>query len=260
MKITSIKKPKIYYYNTKQLDNFFHSSILNVDCGEVTLFSKECCNLVEQFLNNIESKEQLIDCALLLYKTQKAIAALDFLHDETTEVVRKNMRLGMGITGICQSLDKIDWLDDTYKALKQFDKEWSAKKGYPESIKLTAVKPSGCGVLNTKIKTTNGDLSFEEIFHHFDIDIENFDNELNGIWFDLTNNENKIKVFDRNNSEKEITKLFLNGLDNVYEFETEDGSTHQFTEDHKFLVIRDEKEMMVKVKDLKENDDIKNWN
>lgn len=112
-------------------------------CGEISLASYECCNLSELYLNNITSKEELILCAKLLYKTQKAIAALPFIHEETNKIVHKNMRLGLGVTGICQSLDKIDWLDNCYKELRKFDKEWSKERGWNRSIKLTTVKPSG---------------------------------------------------------------------------------------------------------------------
>jgi ribonucleoside-triphosphate reductase len=112
-------------------------------CGEISLASYECCNLSELYLNNIESKEELVSCAKLLYKTQKAIAALPFIHEETNKIVHKNMRLGLGVTGICQSLSKIDWLDACYKELRKFDKEWSKERGWNRSIKLTTVKPSG---------------------------------------------------------------------------------------------------------------------
>jgi ribonucleotide reductase alpha subunit len=112
-------------------------------CGEISLASYECCNLSELYLNNISSKEELILCAKLLYKTQKAIAALPFIHEETNKIVHKNMRLGLGVTGICQSLDKIDWLDSCYKELRKFDKEWSKERGWNRSIKLTTIKPSG---------------------------------------------------------------------------------------------------------------------
>jgi ribonucleotide reductase alpha subunit len=112
-------------------------------CGEISLASYECCNLSELYLNNVSSKEELIDCAKLLYKTQKAIAALPFIHDETNKIVHKNMRLGLGVTGVCQALDKVDWLDDCYKELRKFDKEWSKLRGWSRSIKLTTVKPSG---------------------------------------------------------------------------------------------------------------------
>jgi hypothetical protein len=112
-------------------------------CAEISLSNYECCNLCELYLNNIQSKEELIDCAKLLYKTQKAIASLPFIHEETNRIVHKNMRLGLGVTGVCQSLDKLDWLDDCYVALRKFDKQWSKERGWPESIKLTTVKPSG---------------------------------------------------------------------------------------------------------------------
>jgi ribonucleotide reductase alpha subunit len=112
-------------------------------CAEISLSNYECCNLSELYLNNITSKDELIDCAQLLYKTQKAIASLPFIHEETNRIVHKNMRLGLGVTGVCQSLHKLDWLDDCYVALRKFDKDWSAKRGWSESIKLTTIKPSG---------------------------------------------------------------------------------------------------------------------
>ena len=112
-------------------------------CAEISLSNYECCNLCELYLNNIESKEELIDCAQLLYKAQKAIASLPFIHEETNKIVHKNMRLGLGVTGICQSLHKLDWLDDCYTSLRAFDRTWSKLRGWPESIKLTTIKPSG---------------------------------------------------------------------------------------------------------------------
>ena len=68
---------------------------------------------------------------------------MPYLHDITNDVVHRNMRLGIGVTGICQSLDKLEWLDDIYKKIVKFDEEWSKKKGWNKSIKLTTCKPSG---------------------------------------------------------------------------------------------------------------------
>ena len=126
------------FYPTKN-DNVIGTN----PCGEISLSDYECCNLCELYLNNINSQEELNDCAKLLYKTQKAIASLPFLHEETNSIVHKNMRLGLGVTGICQSLNKVKWLDKCYQELRKFDKQWSKQKGWPESIKLTTVKPSG---------------------------------------------------------------------------------------------------------------------
>lgn len=133
----------VYDVTVYAVEAFDANGITAHNCGEISLASYECCNLSELYLNNITSKEQLIDCAKLLYKTQKAISAMPFLHEETNAIVHKNMRLGLGVTGICQSLDKVDWLDDCYVALRKFDKAWSKERGWPESIKLTTIKPSG---------------------------------------------------------------------------------------------------------------------
>lgn len=137
LKDGAMKSSKLYPTNE---DNVLGTN----PCAEISLTSYECCNLSELYLNNITSVEELADCATLLYKTQKATAAMPFIHDETNKIVHKNMRLGLGVTGICQCSDeKIQWLDKAYEALRKFDKEWSKQKGYSESIKLTTVKPSG---------------------------------------------------------------------------------------------------------------------
>jgi len=112
-------------------------------CAEISLADGEACNLSEIFLNNVETYEQMVDCAKLLYKTQKAIWTLPALYPKTQLIVEKNMRIGLGQGGICQSLHKIHWSDHCYEELRAFDKYWSKLKGYPESIKLTTIKPSG---------------------------------------------------------------------------------------------------------------------
>lgn len=63
---------------------------------------------------------------------------------ETEAIVHKNMRMGIGITGYLQSTEEQkSWLSRAYKELREHDKEYSAKMGWPTSIKLTTVKPSG---------------------------------------------------------------------------------------------------------------------
>lgn len=112
-------------------------------CMEITLAPYESCVLAEIVLPRVESKEELQDIARLLYKTQKAAAALPSHWKQVNDVVSKNMRLGLGVTGILQAQDKIGWLDETYRELRRFDKEWSNARGWNESIKLTTIKPSG---------------------------------------------------------------------------------------------------------------------
>ena len=112
-------------------------------CAEIGLANRESCNLAEIMLPNIESQEELIDIAKLLYKIQKAVSALPALDRESDEITSKNMRLGLGITGMTQSLEKLEWLSPAYEALRDFDRHWSTYKEWPVSVRLTTVKPSG---------------------------------------------------------------------------------------------------------------------
>lgn len=113
-------------------------------CSEIFLENGEPCNLSEIFLPNVSSYDELIDLSMLLYKTQKAITTLRYPYAKSMETIRKNRRLGLGVTGWLQSSEEqISWLDDCYLSLKKFDQEWSAQLGISPSIKLTTVKPSG---------------------------------------------------------------------------------------------------------------------
>ena len=112
-------------------------------CAEIGLANRESCNLSEVFLPNVESKEEFMDSAGLLYKVQKAIAAMPYLDRESDEITSQNMRLGLGVTGIAQSSGKLEWLSPTYEHLRGLDQVWSEKHGWPVSKRLTTVKPSG---------------------------------------------------------------------------------------------------------------------
>lgn len=114
------------------------------NCAEQSLAPYETCCLAEIHLPNIESEEELKEVATYLYRINKHSLALKCHHPETESIVHKNMRMGIGVTGYCMATKKQkSWLSKTYKYLREFDKEYSAKHGYPESIKLTTVKPSG---------------------------------------------------------------------------------------------------------------------
>lgn len=112
-------------------------------CAEIMLADKESCNLAEIFLPNIESEEELFDVAKLLYKVQKAVASLKHPWNETDEITSQNMRLGLSVTGVAMAADKLDWLSSTYEKLRDFDTKWSEERGWPRSVRLTTVKPSG---------------------------------------------------------------------------------------------------------------------
>lgn len=113
-------------------------------CAEQSLEDYETCCLAEIFLPNITSKEEMKDVATLLYRVNKHSLALPCHQPETQSIVHKNMRMGIGVTGYLQATpEQQSWLSEVYEYLRSYDKEYSDRHGFPVSIKLTTVKPSG---------------------------------------------------------------------------------------------------------------------
>lgn len=113
-------------------------------CAEQSLANYETCCLAEIFLPNVTSKEELFDVASLLYRINKHSLAMDCHLPETAAIVHKNMRMGIGVTGVLQASDEQkSWLSDVYVMLRGFDNEYSKVNGFNTSIKLTTCKPSG---------------------------------------------------------------------------------------------------------------------
>jgi len=113
-------------------------------CAEIALGDGESCNLATLFLPNIESYDQFIEISELLYKVQKQITRMNYPYDKTSDIVRKNARLGQSITGIVQATEEqLSWLSPAYEHLRAYDDAYSAEHGFPKSVRLTTVQPSG---------------------------------------------------------------------------------------------------------------------
>jgi len=113
-------------------------------CAEQSLANKETCCLAEVFLPNIISKEELFKVVKYLYRINKHSLALKCHLKETEAIVHKNMRMGIGMTGIYQaSKEQRSWLNECYNMIRQYDVEYSKLHGFNVSIKITTVKPSG---------------------------------------------------------------------------------------------------------------------
>jgi ribonucleoside-triphosphate reductase (thioredoxin) len=113
-------------------------------CAEIALADGESCNLATIFLPNIESLAQLMEVSRLLYMVQKQITRLSYPYEKTNTVVHKNARLGQSVTGILQCTEvQVGWLKTAYEYLRALDKDYSREQGFPESVRLTTVQPSG---------------------------------------------------------------------------------------------------------------------
>lgn len=120
-------------------------------CGEISLESYEPCNLSEVFPSNCTTPEELVDAVKMAYKYAKRVTLSKYHWPESVEVVQRNRRIGVSLSGIQDW--KLKWdlsdsgfmndLDTLYCLLRAKDKQFSKKLGITESIKITTVKPSG---------------------------------------------------------------------------------------------------------------------
>ena len=113
-------------------------------CAEQSLAKDETCCLAETHLPNITSLEEMKEVVTMLYKICKHSLAIKCHQKKTEAIVHKHFRMGIGITGYAMATEEQkSWLPGVYEYLREFDKAYSAEHGFPESIKLTTVKPSG---------------------------------------------------------------------------------------------------------------------
>ncbi len=114
-------------------------------CAEITLGNKEGCNLAEIFLPNIRDEDEFKNVAAVLFKACKTISNGGFSDPETHEIVQRNHRIGVGLTGYMQASKyrSPDILDRVYRHLIEVDREYSRLLGIKMSVKRTTMKPSG---------------------------------------------------------------------------------------------------------------------
>lgn len=113
-------------------------------CAEATLEDGEPCNLQEIALPNLDSVEEFVEAARLMHRWGKRVTMEKYHQPKCDEVVKRNRRIGTGITGCLQSnLFTPEALDRAYAAIQDENVKYSKELGIPESIRTTVVKPSG---------------------------------------------------------------------------------------------------------------------
>ena len=113
-------------------------------CAEQSLAPFETCCLAEIYLPNIESEKELKKVAVYLYRINKHSLSIKCAVKETEDIVHRHMRMGIGVTGYLQATEEQrSWLERCYIYLREYDRIYSRDAGFPTSIKLTTVKPSG---------------------------------------------------------------------------------------------------------------------
>ncbi len=120
-------------------------------CAEISLAPSENdggaepCNLCEIYLNNLKDAAEFEKVVNIMYPVVKIVTRLPYHQKATEKIVQKNSRIGISLTGIVMRPDLVtkEILTRVYQALEKTDRDFSKKYGFPESVKLTTVKPSG---------------------------------------------------------------------------------------------------------------------
>lgn len=118
-------------------------------CAEISLFDHEFCCLSELYPSNHETYEDFQRSIKHAYMYAKAVTLMPSVWQETNEVIVRNRRIGVSLTGIVEFIEKRswndikDWMDGGYNYLKSLDVTYSEWLGVRESIKVSTVKPAG---------------------------------------------------------------------------------------------------------------------
>lgn len=132
-------------------------------------------------------------------------------------------------------------------------KESVKKYGICNSL-FTAVMPTACQIKETKIRTSEGIKSFEDILIENDIDYKTIEKTNIQQWYSF----NKPILVETLNGLNISDKIYYNGHAKVIKIEMEDGTIFECSENHKFLINDNDKNKWIEAKYLKETDDIVN--
>lgn len=137
-------EPVVYCFNEPKRHLGCFDGVVTGQCGEATLEAYEQCNLQEIALPNLSDEEEFVEAARLMHRWGKRVTLERFHWDEVDEVVKRNRRVGTGITGCMQSsLFNPKTLDRAYAAIQEENVNYSKELGIPQSIRTTVIKPSG---------------------------------------------------------------------------------------------------------------------
>lgn len=222
-------------------------------CGEIFLRPAGFCNLSEVIIRETDSLDDLkekVRLATIIGTFQSTLTDFRYLRPIWKKNAEEERLLGVSMTGIMQHpvLSKVSeeaksWLIELRKVARETNNQWADKLGINRSAAITTVKPSGCMVKTQKIKTDKGILSLDEIFKLNGIDLST-KQECYREWFDPTQ---LIKVYDENNEEQTITKLFVNGVEETIKITLEDGNVVECTPNHKFKLKTGEWKMAMEL-------------
>ena len=126
-------------------------------CAEIPLESAELCNLAEVFPPRCDNETDFYNAIKFATFYATTVSLLPTHRSETNEIIARNRRIGVSISGIAQWVNfkgYREWRDMNYttltsilrkgyKLVRSENARLSAEAGVPSAIRVTAIKPSG---------------------------------------------------------------------------------------------------------------------
>jgi len=118
-------------------------------CSEIPLESFELCNLAEVFPSRCINEDEIYQALEYATFYASTVALLATHRSETNEVIERNRRIGVSISGIADMIDEYGTevltriLRNGYDLVHSFNQKLAVDAGVPTSIRVTTVKPSG---------------------------------------------------------------------------------------------------------------------
>ena len=232
-------------------------------CSEIVLRDKQLCNLSEVIVRADDTLETLmakVEAATIMGTMQCMLTNFKFVSEAWSKNTAEEALLGVSLTGIYDNLlmcgelgfDKLKVVLNTLRVhARTVNLVWAERLGVAPSAAITCVKPSGCTGLDTEIKTADGStITMATLFKASGhASVESLAALPPQTWITPAF---KTMVLDENNQEQEITKLFVNGMQPVYDIEFEDGKSYRFTGNHKLKTLSGWK----RVDELTEQDEV----
>jgi ribonucleotide reductase alpha subunit len=215
------------------------------NCGEVPLADREACNLAEVFPSKFESATDpdLVFKIITRYCLRQRLTPL--LDEKADAIQKKNMRVGVGLGGLCDFNWTEDQLSSWYRVCREEATSYARELGVSNPIAVTTVKPSGCRPWYALTSTSKGILTLEEIFE---------DHPEGEQWADL---KRDLRALQGDNTESKITKTYANGVARVLRLRLSCGLEVESTENHQWWVAGHHNHKMLDVSEWVRADQIK---
>ena len=152
--VTHIGRQPVFDCSIPGINCFSADGIIVHNCGvnpcsEINLEPYEYCNLSEIFPSRCNSYEEIVNAAKIATFYASTISLLSTHWSFSNNIIAKNRRIGVSISGIADFHDKYGFtqltsmLKNLYRIVREENTRLALEAGVPESIRVTTVKPSG---------------------------------------------------------------------------------------------------------------------